>query len=298
MKHINYLFIFLFTFTFLNAALLSAQETIPLPQAVGEYELPGQGLFFDFQTEEQGMLVIAAEGIEDKGEHIIITLHDEYGQKIQQIRNDYKGKASAQGIFIVPSAGQYTVAVQLDKVEETRLYYSQGSANEMAALFSSIMINIESSFIPNVFSSFISTDKDGDENPSKAVRLEPGVEVLASVGNEANDPWDWYMVEESFSNITIKVAGVPSGSNSADLILELYIPNTLQSEWLREDSVINGEETLEIGPSDGPVIFRVTPYYHEKHCDESGCYVKNTNDKREPIRYVVKIEFEGEMRAD
>ena len=287
MKYINCLFIF--SVTFFSAALFAQESkgpvTMPLPEDVEEHNLPGSGLLFDFHPQEQGMLVIAAEGVEDEGEHIIITLHDEYGQKIQQIRNDYKGKASAQGIFIVPDAGKYTVAVQLNEVEEIRLFYGQQSADlKAASVFSSMAINIESSFISNIFSSLISTDKDGDENPSKAVRLEPGIEVQTSVGNEANDPWDWWRVEGASGDMTITVRGMQNGRvQVADLVLELYIPNTLQREWLRQDDVTTGEEVLRVGASGEPVIFRVKPYYHEDY-----------DDKREAIHYVIKVEIEGE----
>ena len=282
MKYINYLFIFLFTFTFLNAALLSAQESsdqaaIFLPEVVEKHELPARGLFLDFQATEQGVLTIFAEVFEntDEGEafvneDIIITLHDKYGQEIERINRNHGGQLYAeQGTLTIPDAGEYAIGIQKLSVVEARLYYGREGAEELIEnieMFGMMRVaRVRAFFTPSSpFSSLgVSAilDKDGDSDPSKATLLDINTTVNTSVGGLDSDPWDWWEIRGGFDTAIIKVLLT---ERATDVILHVYEPNKLKNEWLREDQTVEGMEVLEVNSRNGEsVIFRVQPYYHE-----------------------------------
>ena len=273
MKYINSL-LFIFSFTFLNAALLFAQET-ESSQFVREYEFPARGLFFSFPAEEQGGLTIFAEifqktdGVESfVDEDIVIILHDEYGQEIEKINSNHGGQLYAElGTLTIPGAGEYGIEIQRASVVEERLYY--GQAEELIGYLEesgiTMMVRMESSFMPS--SSFSSLavpsvlDKDGDSDPSKAKPIRDDSIEIATVGGLNSDPWDWWEVRGEFDTAAITVLTTQRG---ADVIVHIYEPGKLKHEWVRVDNAVTGSEVFEVDSQGGePVIFRVQPYYHE-----------------------------------
>ena len=300
MRYVNYLCVF--AFTLLSAvsfaqdleepAIIEESAIIPLPLGVESYDFVDKGLFFSFQAEEQGVLVVATKVFEDVNgnenaidENIVITLHDEYGQQIEKVRGHYKGEHTAQGVLILPSAGSYTIGIQRNSVIANRFYGGQERVEQMEPLTTPMTAHIASSFVPTAsFASFIVPDRDNDENPSKAIYLEPGygkpgsIEVRTSVGGGA-DPWDWWSIKGEYNVVIVRVL-----TQQGDVILHVFDPNTSDPSilsakgWAREDVVNEGREILVENPKNGePVVFRVLPYLPDNSTVE--------------INYVMRVEI-------
>ena len=291
MKYINYLFLFV---AFIFSTTVFAQEsTVPLPlNSMEHYEYNGESeLLFHFQAQAPGVLAIAAEGIENSS--ISIILYDQYNQMIQRMGGDRNKTHAGQGIFIIPSQGEYTIGVQLrrnlsssnnrmmqdelaalseelgaelglsvriDIPEEFNNIASENVEDDVSDLQPQ-MISMTSSFIPtSSFASFVVTDKDDDHNPSKAIELssDTGVKTIeTTVGGLNEDPWDWWKVEGEF-NIVLVSASTEQG----DIGIRVYDSNKFERAWEEADETISGEESLIIRPeSNEPIMLKIVPYY-------------------------------------
>ena len=280
MKYVNYLVLFVaFIFSIsVFAQQEEAAEILPLPlDVLEEYEYTGDGLSFHFQAEEQGVLAIAFEmtDVESRRDtvEVAINISDQYNQEVGDINEDYNGRMSAeQGIFVIPSAGQYTVRVQIMDMSrmvdfagflsEDQGINSPEELSELLAQPEGRMMRITSTFAPtSSFASFGDSveDVDGDRIPANAGVLSLGTKEIATVGG-ASDPWDWWKMECSFVQIV-------ASTDEVDIVLETY--DLEEGEWRTQDTLMRESEReiekMEILQLNGePIAVRIRPFYAEQ----------------------------------
>ena len=275
MKYINYLFLFS---AFIFSTSVFAQQTqetqrveaSPLsPNCVEGCDYESGELFFNFQAEEQGVLIIALRNPENIVTlNVAIRLYDQYYQKIDEMDKDQGGRTSAeQGIFIIPGPGDYVIGV-----EQTRRSSIFGEETEAENAPETKTIRMTSAFMPtSSFTSFGSSPSDRDNNysPDNAAVLSLNNEESAVVGG-SEDLWDWWKMDEcEFLKLT-------ASTEQGDIVLEYYDPAKNKNGLSeidnaggasKEQTGRDNVENLDILQSDmeNPIVaVRVRPFYEEQ----------------------------------